>query len=301
MAPWTRSATAGAAAACHLLDLSHDVLSIVTHDLASNPLQPLLAVHLGSTAKGLWVPMQEQLTELKQRHAEAVAFAVEIGMTFAQLADAKKLELGNANDKLTTLANWKTLGMLIGCKSLPMLEDLEIWGNWAHGGEGVLSLADGIRRGGLPALREIALFDSEIGPDGANVLASALTKRASLTVLYLNGNPLGDAGLAALLPALRQLPLEGLYLSATGIGDEGVGSLVAQPTANALGSLLELDLGENRITDDGCDTLASALRCGALPALKALRLDDVELDGNPASKEAMEAVLAARAGLREIV
>jgi hypothetical protein len=27
-------------------------------------------VHLSSTAKGLWVPMQEQLVELRQPHAE---------------------------------------------------------------------------------------------------------------------------------------------------------------------------------------------------------------------------------------
>ena len=74
MAPRTRAAKARAAAAaeatCHLLDLSHDEQSIVTHELC-DPLRPLLAVHLSSTAKGLWVPMQEQLAELKQRHAEA--------------------------------------------------------------------------------------------------------------------------------------------------------------------------------------------------------------------------------------
>ena len=56
-----------------LLDLSHDEQSIVTYELC-DPLRPLLAVHLSSTAKGLWVPMQEQqLAELKQRHADAAA------------------------------------------------------------------------------------------------------------------------------------------------------------------------------------------------------------------------------------
>ena len=79
MAPRTRAAKARAAAAaeatCHLLDLSHDEQSIVTHELC-DPLRPLLAVHLSSTAKGLWVPMQEQLVELKQRHAEAAAMAL---------------------------------------------------------------------------------------------------------------------------------------------------------------------------------------------------------------------------------
>ena len=54
MAPRNRAASARAAAAaeatCRLLDLSHDEVSIVTHELC-DPLNPLLAVHLSSTAK----------------------------------------------------------------------------------------------------------------------------------------------------------------------------------------------------------------------------------------------------------
>ena len=63
---------------CDLLKLSHDEVSIVTHELC-DPLRPLLAVHLSSTAKGLWEPMQEQLAELRQRHAEAEACAASLG------------------------------------------------------------------------------------------------------------------------------------------------------------------------------------------------------------------------------
>ena len=55
-----------AAKTCLLLDLSHDEVSIVTHELC-DPLQPLLAVHLSSTAKGLREAMEEQLAELKQQ------------------------------------------------------------------------------------------------------------------------------------------------------------------------------------------------------------------------------------------
>ena len=77
---------AAAEATCHLLDLSHDEVSIVTHELC-DPLAPLLAVHLSSTAKGLWVPMQEQLAELRQRHAEAAAMARAWGLSCAALAD----------------------------------------------------------------------------------------------------------------------------------------------------------------------------------------------------------------------
>ena len=124
-----------------------------------------------------------------------------------------------------------------------------------------------------------------------SALTSALTKRAlpSLEMLSLANNPLGDAGLAALLPALRRLPpLKGLSLLGTNIGDEGVASLVAQPTAGALKSLELLRLDYNQITDAGCATLASALRGGTLPALKELALYF-----NPASEEAQDAVQAA--------
>ena len=65
---------------------------------------------------------------------------------------------------------------------------------------------------------------------------------------------------------------------------------MAQPTAGALKSLEYLDIRVNRITDAGCATLASALRGGALPALKQLLLDD----DNPAiSQQAKAEVWAA--------
>ncbi len=280
---------------CELLKLSHDEVSIVTHQLCDPP-RPLRAVHLSSTAKGLWVPMQEQLAELRQRHAEAAAMAAAWGMSCAALADATGLVLGDECDKPLTLAHWRTLGMLVGCGSLPRLRDLGIIGD-ENGGEGVVSLADGLRRGRLPSLQGLALANAHIGPQGATTLAPALTKRAlpSLERLALYDNPLGDAGLAALLPALRRLPpLKELHLVDTSIGDEGVASLVAQPTAGALKALEHLYLQYNQITDAGCATLASALRGGALPALKRLLLD-----ANPASQGAQETVFASRSGLAE--
>ena len=153
---WARSLCAAisglrvteAEATCHLLDLSHDLIGIVTYELC-DPLRPLLAVHLSSTAKGLWVPMQEQLAELRQRHAEAAAMATYLGFqSCAALADATVLELGGEYGKpLTRWGSprcWRTLGMLVGCGSLPVLETLGVFGD-ENGDEGVASLADGLR------------------------------------------------------------------------------------------------------------------------------------------------------------
>ena len=194
---------------CDLLKLSHDEVSIVTHELC-DPLRPLLAVHLSSTAKGLWVPMQEQLAELRPRHAEAAAMARAWGLSCAALADETELWLGA---EPLTLARWRTLGMLVGCGSLPRLRELDIW-NDHNGDEGVASLADGLRRGRLPSLRELCLINAQVGPR-ATALATALTKRAlpSLERLQLYDNQIGDAELAALAPALRRLPtLKSLFL-----------------------------------------------------------------------------------------
>ena len=57
--------------------------------------------------------------------------------------------------------------------------------------------------------------------------------------------------------------------------------------------LTELFLGDTQIADAGCATLAAALDSGALPAL-----EDLVLNGTPASEEAQEAVLAALARSR---
>ena len=143
--------------------------------------------------------------------------------------------------------------MLFGCGSLPRLQELAIFTD-NNGGEGVTALADGLRRGRLPSLQILLLIDAQIGPQGATALASALTKRAlpSLVGLGLSANPLGDAGLAALLPALRRLPpLKNLGLIGTNITDEGVASLLAQPTAGALKSLEQLELGEREPCEGG--------------------------------------------------
>ena len=114
---------------------------------------------------------------------------------------------------------------------------------------------------------ELGLGDAQTGPQGATALAPALTKRAlpSLEMLHLWSNQIGDAGLAALAPALRQLPkLEVLFLSGSQIADQGLASLLAPPTAGVLPSLHNFYLDDNQITDEGFAALASALRGGAL-------------------------------------
>ena len=110
----------------------------------------------------------------------------------------------------------------------------------------------------------LGLNSAQIGPQGATALASALTKRAlpSLEILSRGGNPLGNAGLAALLPAVRQLPkLKILSLNSINIGDEGVKALCKVGAEGKLATLEALALEDNpRISEAGAHALAQALK-----------------------------------------
>ena len=79
------------------------------------------------------------------------------------------------------------------------------------------------------------------------------------------------------------------------LGDEGLATLLAPPPqagvpTGGLKKLKELDLQFTQITDAGCASLVAVLDSGALPAL-----EDLKLDGTPASDAAKEAVHAALA------
>ena len=65
---------AASSPSCTLLQLSHDLIRVVAHELC-DPLQPHIVVNLSSTAKSLRVPMQAALAQLKRQHQEAEEFA----------------------------------------------------------------------------------------------------------------------------------------------------------------------------------------------------------------------------------
>ena len=133
---------AAASSACMLLQLGRDEMGVVEHELC-DPLRPLLAVNLGSTAQSLRVLMQAALAQLEQQHQEAEAFAALTGLSVTRLRVASSLELGSGYESSLTLAHWRALGTLIGCGSLPVLEYLDIEGG-DFGGEGVALLAAGL-------------------------------------------------------------------------------------------------------------------------------------------------------------
>jgi hypothetical protein len=144
-----------------------------------------------------------------------------------------------------------------------------------------------------------------VGDAGTSALAAALSGGAlpRLKHLGLINAAIGDAGLVALAPGLRRLPaLEMLILRGNPVGDEGLAALVAPPPlagalplpTGGLKELIRLDLDYTQVSDAGCAALAAALDSGALPAL-----EELSLDGIPASVAAQDAVDAALASTVE--
>ena len=127
----------------------------------------------------------------------------------------------------------------------------------------------------MPRLKSLALYDTAIGDAGLVALAPALRQMRALEILALAGNPLGDEGVAALV---APPPPAGALSPPTGV----------------LTKLKKLDLCATQITDAGCATLATALDSGVLPALEQLFL--VGTPSSAASKAAAsEALVKSRA------
>jgi len=256
-------------------------------------------VDYSSASKGLRELMQRVgevaskslLEQLKEENAAAAALGLTLGVQSCKaLREAKIVDSVRKGLSATDLA---TLGKLIPV--LPALETLRLIEESGSAGPDSGQLVEGLGVGALPAVTGFVLSNVCVGDAGASALATALDRGAlpRLEQLGLFNAAIGDAGVLSLAPALRRRPaLKGLYLHGNPFGDEGLAALVAPPPADAppqqaevLAKLNWLNLGSTQITDAGCAHLAFRLRRGALPAL-----EDLDLDGIPASEEARDAV-----------
>ena len=291
-----------------LLALSHDELSVIFDGLA-DPLQPVVAVALSSTCLGLRTPLQAALLVLRQRHEKAKALCIKLGeapsharlgasyplMTCAGLRDAEELNWQCTPDWQCTPNDLATLGLIMPW--MPSLKELNF--DFSRVGDtGMHEICGGLGRGAAPSLRQLACGDNQFGAAGAEALAAALRRGAmpKLAELHLGENVIGDQGVAALAPALKKLPaLFHLDLGVCGIGDAGVASLFHNLGKDDFKLLEKLYLDANGLTDKGCATVVTALKAGALPAIRALRYpgSDDERISEFASEEACAAVDAA--------
>ena len=114
---------------------------------------------------------------------------------------------------------------------LPALERLILSESLAGaaGPDGVQQLAEGLDTGALPAVTSVLFVSMHVGDAGSSALAAALGRGAlpQLKALFLRVAAIGDAGLVALAPALRQRPaLVILDLNGNPLGDEGLAALL---------------------------------------------------------------------------
>jgi len=101
--------------------LSHDELGVIVDGLA-DPLQPVVAVALSSTCKGLRTPLLAALEVLRERHEKAVALSRKLDKSCAGVRGAERLHgVGPlvADDAAT-------LGMILRTNGLPCLKDLNL-------------------------------------------------------------------------------------------------------------------------------------------------------------------------------
>jgi len=307
--------------------LKDDELRLIAEELM-DAFRPRIMVNLSSASRALRTAMQEPLAQLKEERKAMLELCDHmvkrhdpddikyeypnakpsdlLAIAEAELRDGKGFgkELYFSNTASTfgdqhlfstfdefTTAHWRTLGQLIRRNSLPMAKSLTTFRDKA-GDAGVISLADGLKHGRMPALQKLSL-SACFGPQGAEALALVLTKRTlpSLKHLSLAENPLGDAGMEFLGPAIQQLELTWLDLVCIGIGDAGLASLLP-PSGTLplpLASLKALNLSNkkmawwsyfwepkellamrNKVTNAGRQALVSAVRGGQLPVLKFL-------------------------------
>ena len=270
----------------------HGVLFILLCDV----LDPGIAVAFSSVNRELRTATRAPRQQLKADHEAAAALCRRLGHRSCKaLREVRVLECWGRGLSAEELG---LLGEL--CSVLPELEGVELC-EPAVGPDGVRQLVEALRAGALPAVTRFSVVRTHVCDAGATALATALDlgalpRLASLT-LHNNGS-IGDAGLVALAPALRGLPaLEVLVLNGSPIGDEGLAALVAPVSASpsatgGLERLKELHLDDTQISDDGCQVLAIELAVGALPAL-----EELYMQGIAAGDEANRAVYAARANL----
>ncbi|MDX2083646.1 MAG: hypothetical protein SFV53_06650 [Rickettsiales bacterium] len=124
------------------------------------------------------------------------------------------------------------------------------------GAEGAKILAKALENNTV--LQSLELGNSNIGAQGAAAFADILSKKSALKTLYLRGAKIGDEGAKSLAKALlKNKVLEHLYLGGNEITLEGVKALSESLTKNF--SLKTIYLRNNNVGDEGTKILADAL------------------------------------------
>ena len=187
---------------------------------------------------------------------------------------------------------FSAVGMVKFCDAivsgaLPKLLYLDISSIFGPGSWGIATLSSAIAMGRLKVLEVLDLSSNHIGDVVASYLFLALRSNlamgASLRILKLGNNQIGDVGMEQLSRAVSGGSfgaLKELWLNSNQIRDEGMRAFAnavlpgrdisnssGVSRSSALNSLEKLVLNSNPISDIGFKALESAIHRGALPNL----------------------------------
>mmetsp|Transcript_23697 Transcript_23697/g.56555 ORF Transcript_23697/g.56555 Transcript_23697/m.56555 type:complete len:207 (+) Transcript_23697:14-634(+) len=138
----------------------------------------------------------------------------------------------------------------------------------------------------VPSMTALNLADNRLGEEGIVHLVSVFRKFENLSVLFLNGNELGDAGVISLMDAMLQTSsprslrrIRELHLAQNNLGPVGVRRICKTFIARlATGEeLFVLNLRENPLTDDAGTAEALAALLAQRSELAELCLDECQI------------------------
>ena len=265
--------------------LSHDALGVI-FDCLSDPLEPVVAVALSSTCKGLRTPLQAALKVLRQRHLQALQGAVwklgqlaeeewslddffsAVQLNFQRESWVEDMEIETRAGHSLDAEDIASLAMIMRTHGLPVLQGLNLQGN-GFGDVGIQRLSEGLVLGAAPSLLSLNLDGNNFGPVGAHALAASFGGMINLKLLSVGHNRIGDQGVAALAGPLRMLArLDVLQLTRCNFGDEGAASLFADLGTDDFKALKQVDLAFNNITKMGYAHVFLAIDGDMMPELE---------------------------------
>ena len=164
----------------------------------------------------------------------------------------------------------------LGRGAAPSLRVLGLADN-KFGPAGAEALAAALGRGAMPKLAALHLQGNPIGNKGVAALAAPLRKMPALNHLFLVSCEIGDEGVASLVDNLGKddfKALTMLWLDGNKITDAGCAKLVAALNAGALPAIKDLYFQDDVDDDEpGISEHASEEACAAVDAALQKRLD----------------------------
>eukprot|EP00958_Prasinococcus_capsulatus_P024853 scaffold3973_cov198-Prasinococcus_capsulatus_cf.AAC.2 len=200
---------------------------------------------------------------------------------------SRRLRVLTLRETFLTIEHAGLAALAPALRECTALEELDLYLD-GIGEAGARALAEALPHGMATTLRVLKLPDDGLGGAGLGgaglaALAPALRECTALEELDLDSNRIGEAGARALAEALphgmattlRVLKLRNNGLFSTGLGDAGLAALA--PALRECTALEELDLDSNRIGEAGTRALAEAFPQRMASTLRVIKLSNVNI------------------------